>query len=251
MIKLIIVDDEERFRESLNEMIRDNFQDKLQVVAICGSVKEAVLAIHKYTPDLVFLDIEMPSGNGFQVLEQTTDKSFEVIFTTGFDKYAIKAIQFSALDFLLKPFGLTELTESILRYDQKREKQSTQRQFDVLLHNIKLVSNPHKKIALPTLNGFIVVGLEEIIRCESDNNYTQFYLKDKSKILVCKSLKEYTELLEDSNFFRVHQSHLININFIKKYSRGEGGSVQMTDGSEVEVSRRKKEEFLKRMANSF
>lgn len=249
MIKVIIVDDEKRFIDKLNEMIENHFQDKLFVVARCKSVKDAVQAIKIHLPDLIFLDIEMPPGNGFQVLEQIEDKKFEVIFTTGFDQYAIKAIQFSALDYLLKPYGLEDLTESINRYDNKVLKETTQKQFEVLLHNIKLVSTPHKKIALPTLSGFVFVGLEDIIRCESDNNYTQFFLKDKTKIMVCKSLKEFAELLEDNNFFRVHQSHLININFIKNYSRGEGGTVMMTDGSEVEVSRRKKEEFIKRMAN--
>lgn len=251
MIKAIIVDDERKFIDSLNEMINENFRDRMQVIAKSKSVKEAVHAIKIYDPDLVFLDIEMPPGNGFQVLEQIENKKFEVIFTTAYDQYAIKAIRFSALDFLLKPFGVQDLTEALKRYDEKMLTEKTQKQYEVLLYNIKSVSDSQKKIALPTLNGFAVVSLGDIIRCESESNYTQFYLKGKSRILVCKPLKDYEELLEENGFFRVHQSHLINMQFIKNYSRDIGGTVIMTDGSEVAVSRRKKDEFIKRLTSGF
>jgi two-component system LytT family response regulator len=251
LIRAIIVDDEKKFSDALNNMISEHFHDKITILAKCKSVNDAVHSIKIHQPDLVFLDIEMPPDNGFQVLEQIGEKNFEVIFTTAFDQYAIKAIRFSALDFLLKPFGTDELTESLKRYEEKMLNQKTQKQYEVLLYNIKAVSDSQKKIALPTLTGFEVVSLGDIVRCESDSNYTMFFLKSKSKILVCKPLKDYAVLLEESGFFRVHQSHLINVQFIKNYSRNEAGTIMMTDGSEVEVSRRKKDEFLKRMMSGF
>lgn len=247
MIKAIIVDDEKKFSESLNEMIRERFQDKIHVVAKCKSVKEAVHAIKLHHPDLVFLDVEMPPGNGFEVLEQVDDKNFEVIFTTAYDQYAVKAIKFSALDFLLKPFGAEDLSDALKRYNEKIIKDKTQKQYEVLLHNLKNVSDPAKKIALPTLNGFNVVSLSEIIRCKADNNYTDFYFINKVKSVISKPLKDFEELLEDHRFFRVHQSHLINLQHVVSYSKGEGGTVKMSDGSDIEVSRRKKDEFLKFM----
>ena len=251
MIKAIIVDDEKKFIDSLNEMINENFHDKVKVIAKSKSVKEAVHAIKIHDPDLVFLDVEMPPGNGFQVLEQIENKKFEVIFITAYDQYAIKAIRFSALDFLLKPFGVQDLSDALKRYDEKILTEKTQKQYEVLLYNIKSVSDSRKKIALPTLNGFTIVSLADIIRCESESNYTQFFLKDKSNILVCKPLKDYEELLEENGFFRVHQSHLINVQFIKNYSRDIGGTIMMTDGSEIAVSRRKKDEFIKRLTSGF
>lgn len=250
MIKAIIVDDEKKFSDSLNEMITEIFQDKLVVLARCKSVKEAVHAIKIHRPHLVFLDIEMPPGNGFQVLEQIEDKNFEVIFTTAFDQYAVKAIKFSALDFLLKPFGVDDLSAALKRYDEKTLKDKTQKQYEVLLHNLKNVSDPARKIALPTLNGFSVVSLSEIVRCQADNNYTDFHFTNKTKNVISKPLKEFEELLEEHHFFRVHQSHLINLRHVVNYTKGEGGTVRMSDGSEIEVSRRKKDEFLKYMLNN-
>ena len=192
----------------------------------------------------------MPPGNGFEVLEQIEDKNFEVIFTTAFDQYAIKAIKFSALDFLLKPFGVDDLRDALMRYDEKILKDKSQKQFEVLLYNLKNVSDPAKKIALPTLNGFNIVSLSEIIRCQADNNYTDFYFTNKPKSVISKPLKDFDELLEDHQFFRVHQSHLINLHHVQNYTKGEGGTVKMSDGSEIEVSRRKKDEFLKFMLNN-
>ena len=157
MINAIIVDDEKKFSSSLQEMIDEVFHDKVKVIARCKNVKEAVHAIKLHRPDLIFLDVEMPPGNGFEVLEQIEDKNFEVIFTTAFDQYAIKAIKFSALDFLLKPFGVDDLRDALMRYDEKILKDKSQKQFEVLLYNLKNVSDPAKKIALPTLNGFNIV----------------------------------------------------------------------------------------------
>ncbi|MEO8209834.1 MAG: LytTR family DNA-binding domain-containing protein [bacterium] len=216
-------------------------------MAKCKNVKEAVHAIKLHHPDLVFLDIEMPPDNGFQVLEALEDKNFEIIFTTAFDQYAIKAIKFSALDFLLKPFGANDLIEAMKRYDEKIKKEISQKQYEVLLYNLKNVSDPAKRIALPTLNGFNVVSLSDIVRCKADNNYTDFYFTNKTKTVVSKPLKEFDDLLEDHSFLRIHQSHLINLQHVVNYSKGEGGTVKMSDGSVIEVSRRKKDEFLKYM----
>ena len=250
MIKAIIVDDEKKFSDSLIKMISELFPDKLKIVANCKNVKDAVHAIKIHRPDLVFLDVEMPPGNGFQVLEQVADKNFEVIFTTAYDQYAVKAIKFSALDFLLKPFGADDLSSALRRYEEKILKEKTQKQYEVLLHNLKNVSDPARKIALPTLNGFNVVSLSEIVRCQADNNYTDFFFTNKTKNTISKPLKDFEELFEEHRFFRVHQSHLVNLHHVLNYTKGEGGMVKMIDGSEIEVSRRKKEEFLKLMMNN-
>ena len=240
----IIVDDEKKFRDALARMILDNFSEKITILARCKSVAEAVHAIRIHQPDLVFLDVEIPPSNGFELLEQLEEKNFEVVFTTGYDQYAIKAIKFSALDFLLKPFGVEELSEALNKFEEKVNKDKTQKQYELLLSNVKNVSDPERKIALPTLNGFQVVSLRDIVRCESDNNYTVFHLIANPRIVVSKPLKEYEELLEEFGFYRIHQSHLINLRYIKQYIKGEGGTVIMTDHSQIDVSRRKKDDFL-------
>ncbi|MBK5284688.1 MAG: response regulator transcription factor, partial [Bacteroidia bacterium] len=182
-----------------------------------------------------------------EMLQQIEKIDFEVIFTTAYEKYAIQAIKFAALDFLLKPFSATDLTEAMNRYSEKHNKHQTAHQFEALFHNLKHVLKDSKKIALPTLSGLSVIPLNEIIRCEADVNYTNFFLVNKQKIMVSKTLKEYDELLVEFDFCRVHGSHLINLHHVKNYTRGEGGTVTLSDGSHVDVSRRKREEFLMRL----
>ncbi len=247
MIKAIIIEDEQHSRELLQTMLHKHFSNII-VLAACINAAEGKTAIEHLHPDLVFTDIELEQTPVFEMLHQLNEIDFEVIFITAYEQYAIQAIKFSALDYLLKPFSLEDLSAAIKRYEQKKDKQQSADQFNTLFHNLKHIEKDAKKIALPTTNGLTIVPLKEIIRCEARMNYTNFFLITKHKMMVSKTLKEFEELLNDYDFIRVHNSHLINLHHIKSYTKGEGGTVTMSDGSEVDVSRRKKEEFLKRLA---
>jgi len=226
-------------------MLNNHFKN-IEVMAACKNIEESKAAIEQLHPELVISDIELEGISVFEMLQQLTAIDFEIIFTSAYERYAIQAIKFSALDYLLKPFSKDDLAEAINHYQQKQNKQSSQ-QFDTLFHNLKHFQNDAKKIALPTSNGLTIIPVKDIIRCEAEVNYTHFFLVQKNKMLVTKTLKEYEELLNDYDFIRVHNSHLINLHHVKSYSRGEGGTITMSDGSTVDVSRRKKEEFLKRL----
>lgn len=247
MIRAIIIEDEEDSRDALQSIIKNNFKD-VELMAICTNVEEGKDVIEKLHPDLVFSDIELGVHSAFDMLQELKTIDFEIIFTTGYEKYAIQAIKFSALDYILKPYSKEDLTLAINLYHQKQNKKQSASQFDALFHNLKHLQKDSKKIALPSTNGLIIVPVKDIIRCEADVNYTHFYLVNKEKILVSKTLKDYEELLEEYDFIRIHNSHLINLHYVKNYTRGDGGFVTLTDGSQVDVSRKKKDEFLKRLA---
>ncbi len=243
-IKAVIIDDEQDGRSVLNTLITKNCS-WIKVVALCDSASSGQKAIESFKPDLVFLDIEMPFGNGFSMLEKFTTIDFEVIFVTAYSHYAIKAIKFSALDYIMKPIDEKELVAAINKFSQQTSKMNNER-VSLFMKNIKTdVSGGFKQIALPTREGYIFVSLDDIIRCEGDGNYTAFIFLNGEKVLVSKTLKEFESTLSDFNFVRVHKSHLINLKHVKKYIRGEGGTVFMVDNSEIEVSRRNKEDFLK------
>ena len=242
MIKAILIDDEEHCRESLSIQLA-RYCPEVSLLAACASAAEGLKAIEQFHPDVVFLDVEMPRMNGFELLQEFTNIPFGVIFTTGYDAYAIKAIRFSALDYLLKPIDKDELIKAISKIHAKPVPTINQ-QFDILLE--KLSDKPVKlqRIALPSLEGFELVQLESILRCESDSNYTYVYLKTGRKLLVSRTLKEIEELLEGHSFLRVHHSHVVNLNEIERYVRGEGGYLIMSDQSSVTVSRSRKEALL-------
>jgi two-component system LytT family response regulator len=242
MIKAIIIDDEDHCRATLfMQLIR--YCPEVKVVAECSSATEGLKAIVEQSPDLVFLDVEMPHMNGFEMLEQLPAILFEVIFTTGYDVYAIKAIRFSALDYLLKPINKDDLRKSVAKISREKENLMAQ-QLNILFQKLKNQLFL-QKIAFPTFQGFEVVPLDTIIRCEADNNYTYVFLKNNKKLLVSRTLKEIDELLEGHPFLRIHQSHIVNLNEIVRYIRGEGGYVVMSDDSTVNVSRSRKDELLK------
>jgi two-component system, LytTR family, response regulator len=243
MIKAIIVDDEKHCRETLSILLERHCPE-VKVLAECSSAELGLEAIRKHRPDLVFLDVEMPQMNGFELLQQLEDIPFKVIFATGYDEYAIKAIRFSALDYLLKPVDKEELKKAVAKAGNHQEPKR-EAQLDILLQKLHPKPAGLQKIALPTLEGFELVPLEAIIKCESDSNYTHVFLKAGKKLLVSRTLKEIEELLKDHPFLRVHHSHLINLNEIVQYVRGEGGYVVMSDGSSVNVSRSRKEALLK------
>ncbi len=247
MIKVIIIEDEKNSRDILESMLLRHFKN-IEILAVCKNAEEGRTAIENLHPDLALTDIELEQKPVFEMLQQLSSINFEIIFITAYEQYAIQAIKFSALDYLLKPFSLEDLSAAIKRYELKKDKQQSAQQYDALFHNLKHLQKDAKKIALPSSNGLIIVPVKEIIRCEAGINYTNFFLTTKQRILVAKTLKEFEDLLNDYDFVRVHNSHLINLHHIKSYTRGEGGTVTMSDGSEVDVSRRKKEEFLKRLA---
>ncbi len=240
MIKTLIIDDEINGRNILKRFI-EKYAEGVEVIGEAESVKTGVDAIKKLNPDLVLLDIQMQDGTGFDLLEQFDEKNFEVIFVTSFDHYAIKAFKFSAVDYILKPVDPDNLVEAIERVKNLDSKDELGSKIDVLISNI----NSLEKIALPSSDGIRFVKIQDVVRCESDNNYTMFYLINKEKVLVSKTLKEYEVMLSGVNFYRIHKSHLVNLKYITKYVPGEGGYVILEDGSHADVSRRKKEGLMK------
>ena len=247
-IRAIIVDDESRHHETLGKML-NTFCPEIELCGNANSVKEAVDIINYNQPQLVFLDIEMPGGNGFTLFDHYDDPPFEVVFTTAHDLYAINAIKYAALDYLMKPINIRELQEAVERASLIISKKgaSSNRKFDVLKSNLQLEDKRFTKIALPSSEGIDFIEADVIIRAEAERSYSNFYLDNGKKILVSKPLKEYEALLEQCNFFRVHKSHMINLNHIEKYIKGKGGYVIMKDGSHVDVSVRKKEDLLNRL----
>jgi two-component system LytT family response regulator len=246
MIKAIIVDDEPYCCEALESLL-SRYCPKVEVVNVSHSGKEALKAIKEHKPDLLFLDIEMPQMNGFELLEKLPDTNLNIIFTTSYDQYAIKAIRFSALDYLLKPVDREELQNALQKVTDNAQHPLTQ-QLEILLQKINTPTSPAiSKVAMPTMEGLQMVNVDSIISCQSDSNYTIILLKDKNKLTVSRTLKDIEEILEGYSFIRVHHSYLVNINEINKYVKGEGGYLVMSDGSNVDVSRSKKDLLLKKL----
>lgn len=246
MIKTIIVDDEEKSRVTLSNLLTKHCPS-ITVIDQCDSVANTIKSISKNTPDLVFLDIEMPFENGFTLFEKIKNPSFQVIFTTAYDQYAIKAIKYSALDYLLKPVDVDDLKLAIEKCAEKKNSNGNRSDdYEMLLSALKL-KNKSAKIAVPTFEGLQMISANEIVKCVADESYTHITLTDGSKLVVSRILKEFEDLLSDFNFFRVHNSSLINLTQVKKYVKGDGGYVVMSDDETVEVSRRKKNELLQKL----
>jgi two-component system LytT family response regulator len=244
MITAVIIDDERNALEVL-EMQLSKFCTGVQVVAACDGGIKGIAAIKKHHPDLVFLDIEMPHKNGFDVLQETKNQQYEVIFTTAYDQFAIKAFKFSAVDYLLKPVDITELQAAVEKVKSKGKPSDLNEKLTSLLNQIQPVAQKlTDKIALPVGDSMQFMQPDEIIRCESDSNYTHIFLANGKKLTLAKTLKEVEENINGSPFFRIHQSHLVNINHISKYMKGENAYVVMKDGSQIGISRNKKEAFL-------
>lgn len=246
MITATIVDDEADCCESL-AILLERYCPEVKVLDICYSAESAILSIKEQIPAILFLDIEMPFLNGFEMLEKLGALNFQVIFTTSYDQYAIKAIRFSALDYLLKPIDREELQRAVQKVSQ-RNNHALPQQLDLLLQKLKNPSVPITKIAIPTMEGLQLLPAESIVSCESNSNYTTLSLKDKRKIIASRSLKEMEEILQDFPFIRVHNSHMININEVEKYIKGEGGYLVMSDDTTINVSRSRKDLLLKRLS---
>ena len=246
MKKVLIIDDENRTRELIANMI-NSFGFDVETIPEGENVQSGVAAIEKHNPDIVFLDIQMPDGTGFDVIRSIGEKNFEVIFITAHEEFAIKAIKFSALDYLLKPVDTTELKAAMEKALAALGDRKEATQFDALQKNMQ--PNEKRRLVLKTQESVHVIELDQIIRCEADRNYTSFFLADNKKILVSKTLKEYETLLASHNFLRVQQSHLINIDYVDRYDKKNGGAVVMKDGSEVPLSPAKREVFFARLEN--
>ncbi len=243
MIKTIIIEDEAKSRSSLRQKLTE-FCPSVNIAAEAEDGMEAIGLIEKHKPDLIFLDIEMPKMNGFEMLNTIREKNFHIVFTTAYDQYAIKAIKYAAFDYLLKPIDIEELKTAVEKI-QSKENHETKNQVEILQQNIQHPKKQLNKLAIPTLDGLLFFDINDIIQLEANSNYTNIFFVNKSKIIASKTLKEFEELLPTDIFFRTHHSHLINLNYIKRYIKGDGGQIELQNGTYVDVSRRKKDEFLK------
>lgn len=248
MLNAIIVEDERRSRETLSGLLK-LYCKNVNIIAEADGMQSGIEAIEKHKPDVVFLDIQMPDGSGFRLLESLKDIDFDIIFTTAFDQFAIKAIKFSAIDYLLKPIFPDDLVTAVKKAEDRQDARNTRKNVEVLLENIKKPETEAPRIVLSTSERINVVKVQDILRCESDNYYTLFFFTNGNKLLVSKTLKENEELLGEYNFIRPHKSHLINVNYIKSFNKHDGGYILMTDGSRVPVSRRKKEKIIEIINN--
>jgi two-component system, LytTR family, response regulator len=242
----IIVEDVKRSQQTLQTMLED-YCPSVEVVGTAATPDEAIALIQKHRPQLVMLDVELRRGNGFDVLENLPDLFFEVIFTTADDRYAIRAIEFSALAYLVKPIAIKKLIAAVNKAHERGEDQQLKVRYELLLQNLKNPPDRLESLAVPTVNGYEMVSVKELIRCEGYEGYTKLILTTDRIITTTRRLKEWDEMLEDQNFFRIHRSHLINLNYLKRYARGSGGSVTMSDGTEIAVSRRRKDALLQRL----
>jgi two-component system, LytTR family, response regulator len=243
-LRAILIDDESSSRNSLRQKI-SAYCPGIEIIAECENGEDGLKTIEESKPDVVFLDVEMPRMNGFTMLQQLKNRSFELIFTTAYDHYAIKAIRYSALDYLVKPVEVEELKESVRKATEKREHNIPNVRVETLLHNLLDEKNLHSRIAIPSMEGLQFVEMGDIIYLEAKSNYTEIFVKDIPKITVAKTLKEFDDLLPSSAFVRIHHSYLINKHHVLKYIKGEGGQVVMRNGTILDVARRKKEEFMK------
>lgn len=244
MIKTIIVDDEHHASEFLEKMLKRYFPNKFIICKTNENIDDAVKAIEIYQPELVFLDIQMPNKNGFELFKEIKDINFQVIFTTAHSEFAIDAIKMSALDYLLKPINYIDLLGAINRYEIKTKEENQKNQLNVLIENIDSGETAHKKIAIATETGFEFVKFNTIIYLEAQSNYTKFYLSNNLTIITSKTLKHFEELLPSDLFFRTHKSYLVNMNFIKRFSKVDELLIELIMGQKLPVSVRKKEEFI-------
>lgn len=245
-LKAIIIDDELSNLQNLQQKLAE-FCPSVKVIATAQKPEEAIFLINHHKPEVIFLDIEMPKMSGFRMLEQIKDINFEVIFTTAYNHYAVEAIRIAAFDYLLKPVAIKELQQAVERLNKIRYPH-TKEKIDVLKSSMNDKKTQEDKIAISTTEGLEFIPIKNILHIESNSNYSKIYFNNNRTLTVTKLLKDFEDMLVPYHFYRVHNSHLINLNYIEKYLRGNGGRVMMQDGTEIEVARRKKDEFLKMIA---
>lgn len=244
MITALLIDDDKHLRKGMKSLL-ERYASEIMIIGEAESVKTGIVALEKYKPQVVFLDIHLSDGTGFDILEEFAKNNGKmashIVFITAHEQYALKAFKFSALDFLLKPVDPEELQKTITKIKQTLEKNNSFEHIDLLLENIRKKVDHFKRIALSTAEGIHLFEISDIIRCESQDNYTRFYIKNHKPLLISKTLKEYEELLVEHGFERIHQSHLINLSFLKSYIKNDGGYVVMADNTNLPISQRKKE----------
>ncbi|MCD6068051.1 MAG: DNA-binding response regulator [Bacteroidetes bacterium] len=242
MIKAVIIDDIEQAHVTLKKDLEVYAKD-VTVIGEANGVVEGAKLLKSIQPDILFLDIQMQDGSGFDLLDILKDISFKIIFITASDAHAIKAFRYAAIDYLMKPVDPDELMEALKKYRQ--EKPNENDKYKLLNDSLKNHQKPHERLALHTQDKIHIVNIQDIIRCESSVNYTEFYFTNGKKLLVTKTLKDFEDLLSEQNFYRVHQSHLVNTRFIKEFVKTDGGYLLMNDGTNVPVSTRKRPEVMK------
>jgi len=245
-ITTIIIDDEQDSRETLRSYL-SKYCPQVKVLAECANIMEARTAILKHHPQLLFLDIEMPHGNAFDLLEQWDEIDFEIIFVTAFSQYAIQAFNHSAAHYLLKPLDIEELEKAVAIVEKQLDQKEQVSRAHILLENLSMVNAQKRKLVLPLMEGFDVVKMSDVLYCEADDNFTCFYFTDGRKSLICRSLKFYEKALSEFGFCRVHRSYLINLDYVKRYLKGKGGTVVLENGMEIMVSNNKKAELIRRI----
>ena len=240
-IKIAIIDDEANARLLLRQLL-EGLSIPTQVIGEADDVATGVTLLKQNKAELVFLDIQLHSGTGFDVLTRLPQLKAEVVFVTAYDQYAIRAFDFAALGYLLKPVRISELREAIMRYNERKNDSGNDQRLHTLLTN---AGNQSDRLVVPDLHGFRVIDPRQIVYLRGEVNYTRFFLADKSELLSSKTLKEYERLLVDLGFCRIHQSFLINLSHVNSYQRGEGGVVTLSNGDHLDVSRRRKADFMK------
>ncbi|HLZ89417.1 MAG TPA: LytTR family DNA-binding domain-containing protein [Puia sp.] len=243
-ISAIIIDDEKKSRMSLLQKLQ-SYCPTVEIVGEAANGPAGKELIESLKPDLVFLDIVMPRMNGFEMIASLSHRNFEIIFTTAYSQYAIQAIRYSAFDYLLKPVDIEDLRNAIQKIGLKIAASDKEERLMVLLQNLSNEKERSKRIVIPTAEGLLFISVDDIIHLEASSNYTFVYFLHEPRLVACRTLKEFEEMLPDSIFFRIHHSHIININAIKKITRDEGNRVELTNGNVVDISRRRKDEFLK------
>jgi two-component system LytT family response regulator len=244
--KTLIIEDEENSLYVLQQLISELAND----LTVCGNAshtESAVQLIENSAPDLVFMDVRIGDGTGFDVLQQLTNRNFELVFVTAYDNYALQAFRFSAIDYLLKPIGMNEFEEAVAKARKRLLARKNNDRIEMLLHNLVQQTGQLKKINIATLNGYEFIELGSIVWCKSEGAYTVFHLNDKSKIISTRNLGHFENLLMHNNFCRIHNSVIINMQLVKSYYKGKGGYVLMNDGTELEISQRRKADFLNQL----
>ncbi len=250
-MRAIIVDDEPAGISVLKKMLVMNCK-QVEVIATCTDANEGKRKINELNPDLIFLDVQLPGKNGFEMLTELDANDFQVIFVTAHIRHIPRSLPSDTADYLLKPIDENQLTEAVQRVEKKQQGKTNSKSREGLLYNLQKKALPNEmKLCVPTFKGFAVLKLEDIIVCVAEKNYTIIHLKDKKPIIVSRPLLEYEKILEQASFLRIHRTYLINLQHVMEYHRGEGGVVIMSNGTEVEISRRKKELFLSKIKTVF
>jgi two-component system, LytTR family, response regulator len=246
ILKAILIDDELSSLQNLQQKLKE-FCPDINIVATAQKPEEAILLIQQHKPDVIFLDIEMPRMNGFRMLDEIGDCDFDIIFTTAYNHYAVDAIRISAFDYLMKPIAIKDLQNAVERLAKHRQLQ-TKDKLGVLKNSLGNAKSQDEKIVIPTSEGLEFIPINTILHIESSSNYSKIYFQNGKSIVVTKLLKDFEDMLLPYRFYRIHNSHLINLKYIEKYLKGDGGQVRLTNGTVIDVARRKKEEFLKLIA---